>query len=63
MTTPDIRSHLGARALAHISGRDLPEDLVQTGHGDNELWLYQGGRPVRRLDGAEAWNLLSGAKT
>jgi hypothetical protein len=58
MNTTDIRSHLGTRTLSHISQRDLPEGLVQTGHDDNELWLYQGGRPVRKLGIVEAWNIL-----
>lgn len=59
MNTPDIRSHLGTRALAHISQRDLPDGLTATGHDDNELWLYQDGRPARKLVEAEAWNLLN----
>lgn len=59
MSTPDIRSHLGTRALAHISQRDLPDGLTNTGHEGNELWLYQDGRPVRKLVGVEAWNLLN----
>ena len=59
MSTTDIRSHLGTRALAQISQRDLPEELAKTGQADNELWLYQDGRPVRRLDNVEAWHLLN----
>lgn len=59
MSVTDIRSHLGTRALAHISQRDLPEGLVQTGHEESELWLYQDGLPVRRLDSAEAWGILN----
>ncbi|MFC3088499.1 hypothetical protein [Tabrizicola soli] len=61
--TAHICSHLGTRALAHISQRDWPEGLVQTGHEDNETWLYQDGRPVRHLGTAEAWNLLNPERT
>ncbi|MCZ8080309.1 MAG: hypothetical protein O9289_17440 [Rhodobacteraceae bacterium] len=59
MSIADIRSHIGTRALAHISRRDLPEGLVQTGHEENEIWLYEAGCPLRQLGTAEAWNMLN----
>ena len=58
MSTQEVRSHLGTRTLALMSQRDWPEGLVQTGHEENETWLYLDGRPVRKLGSVEAWNIM-----
>lgn len=53
----DIRTHLGSRCLALVPQRDWPAGVVQSGQEENETWLYEDGKPVRRLSFAEAWNL------
>jgi hypothetical protein len=58
MNTQEVRSNLGTRTLGMMSQRDWPEGVVQTGHEENEIWLYEDGRPARKLDIVEAWNIL-----
>lgn len=58
MTAPHIRYHLGSRVLDMLPRRDWPEGVVQAAGEDNEAWLYEDHKPVRRLSDAEAWEML-----
>ena len=48
-----IRAHLGTKIRERISLRDLPEGPHAESE-ENELWLYDNEKPVRKLTESEA---------